>query len=76
MLEFRGPDSAGLPAPRCGLGDAQGLRLIDNASNDGDSFRVRASNGDELLFRLYHVDCPEGAKATKILCGGVGRREN
>ena len=34
-------------------------RLIDNASNDGDSFRVRASNGDELLFRLYHVDCPE-----------------
>ena len=34
-------------------------RLIDNKSNDGDSFHVRASNGEELLFRLYHVDCPE-----------------
>ncbi len=34
-------------------------RLIDNKSNDGDSFHLRASNGEELLFRLYHVDCPE-----------------
>lgn len=33
-------------------------RLIDNQSNDGDSFHVRA-NGEELIFRLYHVDAPE-----------------
>ena len=33
-------------------------RLIDNKSNDGDSFHVRA-NGEEFIFRLYHVDAPE-----------------
>ena len=33
-------------------------RLIENESNDGDSFHVKA-NGEEYLFRLYHVDTPE-----------------
>lgn len=33
-------------------------RLIENASNDGDSFHVRAG-GKEHIFRLYFVDAPE-----------------
>ena len=33
-------------------------RLIENESNDGDSFHVKA-DGEEYLFRLYHVDTPE-----------------
>ena len=33
-------------------------RLIDNESNDGDSFHVEA-NGQERIFRLYFVDTPE-----------------
>ncbi len=33
-------------------------QLIANASNDGDSFHVRAA-GKEYLFRLYFVDAPE-----------------
>ncbi len=32
--------------------------LIPNASNDGDSFHVEA-NGQEHIYRLYFVDCPE-----------------
>jgi len=33
-------------------------RLIENESNDGDSFHVKA-DGEEYLFRLYFVDTPE-----------------
>lgn len=33
-------------------------RLLENASNDGDSFHVM-HNGEEYLFRLYFADCPE-----------------
>jgi competence protein ComEA len=33
-------------------------RLIDNPTNDGDSFIVEA-NGESLRVRLYFVDCPE-----------------
>ena len=33
-------------------------RLLDNASNDGDSFHVKA-DGKEYIFRLYEVDAPE-----------------
>ncbi len=33
-------------------------QLMPNASNDGDSFHVRAT-GKEYLFRLYFVDAPE-----------------
>ncbi len=33
-------------------------QLIANASNDGDSFHVRAQ-GKEYVFRLYFVDAPE-----------------
>lgn len=32
--------------------------LLENASNDGDSFHVM-HDGEEYLFRLYFVDCPE-----------------
>lgn len=33
-------------------------RLIENESNDGDSFHVQA-DGEERIFRLYFVDTPE-----------------
>ena len=33
-------------------------RLLENESNDGDSFHVKA-DGEEYLFRLYFVDTPE-----------------
>jgi len=36
----------------------ENCQLIDNASNDGDSFHIR-SNGTEYLVRLYLVDAPE-----------------
>lgn len=36
----------------------QGCRLMENESNDGDSFHVKA-NGEERIFRLYFVDTPE-----------------
>jgi endonuclease YncB( thermonuclease family) len=33
-------------------------RLVENESNDGDSFHVQAE-GEERIFRLYFVDTPE-----------------
>ena len=33
-------------------------RLMENESNDGDSFHVEA-DGEERIFRLYFVDAPE-----------------
>ncbi len=33
-------------------------RLMDNVSNDGDSFHVKA-DGEERIFRLYFADTPE-----------------
>ncbi|MEO5718927.1 MAG: helix-hairpin-helix domain-containing protein [Chthoniobacterales bacterium] len=36
----------------------QDCRYLPNATNDGDSFHVRAS-GKEYIFRLYFVDTPE-----------------
>ncbi len=33
-------------------------RLMENESNDGDSFHVKA-DGEEHIFRLYFVDTPE-----------------
>lgn len=36
----------------------EGCRLLSNPSNDGDSFHVR-HEGQEYIFRLYHVDTPE-----------------
>jgi DNA uptake protein ComE-like DNA-binding protein len=38
-------------------------RLIDNPSNDGDSFHVQAGD-KQLIVRLYFVDCPETSAAT------------
>lgn len=35
-----------------------GARLVDHGANDGDSFHV-SHGGDEFVFRLYFVDCPE-----------------
>ena len=42
-----------------------GCTLIPNASNDGDSFHVRAGNikNRTYLFRLYFVDTPESEKS-------------
>jgi hypothetical protein len=41
-------------------------RLIDNESNDGDSFHAEA-DGEERIFRLYFADTPEAES------GGLGR---
>jgi endonuclease YncB( thermonuclease family) len=35
---------------------------MENASNDGDSFHVKA-DGEERIFRLYFVDTPESESA-------------
>ena len=42
-----------------------GCTLIPNASNDGDSFHVKAGNikSKTYLFRLYFVDTPESEKS-------------
>ncbi len=34
------------------------VRLLENGGNDGDSFKVAHSEGEQVL-RLYFVDCPE-----------------
>lgn len=34
------------------------VRLLESPSNDGDSFKVAHSEGEQVL-RLYFVDCPE-----------------
>jgi endonuclease YncB( thermonuclease family) len=34
-------------------------RLVNEKSNDGDSFRVRLPDGRKEIIRLYFVDCPE-----------------
>lgn len=39
-------------------------KLINNASNDGDSFLVKA-NGKSFRLRLYFVDCPETSISSK-----------
>ena len=36
----------------------EGAKLVDHGANDGDSFHVR-HGGEEFVFRLYYVDCPE-----------------
>lgn len=40
-------------------------RLLDNASNDGDSFHVKA-DGKEYIFRLYEVDTPESETDSQV----------
>ncbi len=39
------------------------VRLVENPSNDGDSFVVQAA-GRQLHLRLYFVDCPESVATT------------
>ena len=41
-----------------------GCRLVDARGNDGDSFRVVFSDGEEKVLRLYFVDAPESAVRT------------
>ena len=36
----------------------ENVTYIENPSNDGDSFHIKA-DGKELHVRLYYVDCPE-----------------
>jgi DNA uptake protein ComE-like DNA-binding protein len=38
--------------------DLEGCKMVENASNDGDSFHVK-HKGREFVFRLYFVDAPE-----------------
>ena len=40
-----------------------GVRLVANPSNDGDSFVVQAGN-KQLHLRLYFADCPESVATT------------
>jgi len=40
-------------------------RLMDNASNDGDSFHVKA-DGEERIFRLYFVHAPESEDGGRV----------
>jgi len=47
-----------LPSYAADLEMLSNVRLIDNPTNDGDSFLVEA-NGKSLRVRLYFVDCPE-----------------
>ena len=56
------------PAPRPEAPDRRGqyqiyrnCKLAADKNNDGDSFRVRLSDGREEIFRLYFVDTPESA---------------
>lgn len=41
-----------------------GARLIENPSNDGDSFLVEAK-GRQYHIRLYYVDCPETSAGSR-----------
>lgn len=43
----------------------KGCRLIENQSNDGDSFHVKAE-GKERIFRLYFVDTPEAEDGGRV----------
>jgi endonuclease YncB( thermonuclease family) len=43
----------------------RGCRLMDNESNDGDSFHVKA-DGEERIFRLYFVDAPEAEDGGRV----------
>ena len=38
--------------------DLENPRLVEDAANDGDSFKI-AHDGGEQMVRLYFVDCPE-----------------
>jgi endonuclease YncB( thermonuclease family) len=40
-------------------------RLMENESNDGDSFHVKA-DGEERIFRLYFVDAPESEDGGRV----------
>ncbi len=49
--------------PAAELETIENVTLIEDDSNDGDSFKVQA-NGKELHLRLYYVDCPETTAGT------------
>jgi endonuclease YncB( thermonuclease family) len=49
---------AGARTPNRDWQTLDNCRLLDNPSNDGDSFHVQ-HNGQEFIFRLYFVDAPE-----------------
>ena len=52
-----------LPAHASDLQKFTNVRLIDNPSNDGDSFVVQAGDR-QLHLRLYFADCPESVATT------------
>ncbi len=63
--------AAGVALCLSGASGAAGLQriadcaLVEDASNDGDSFRVRTPEGDDYMVRLYYVDCPETTVGTE-----------
>lgn len=46
------------PVPDGNFSKLAGARLVEDANNDGDSFKIAMPEGMQTL-RLYFVDCPE-----------------
>ena len=47
-------------------------RLVASEWADGDSFKVRLASGDEIILRLYYVDCPETVATSSTRSRGSG----
>ena len=60
--EASGDEAASSPKAVNGYDLFHGCRLVDHRHNDGDSFHVRLSNGEEVELRLYFVDTPESRR--------------
>jgi endonuclease YncB( thermonuclease family) len=55
---FRDKPAAPTPEPDGHFVMLKNARLVDDANNDGDSFKIAHDSGEQVL-RLYFVDCPE-----------------
>lgn len=56
------PKHSGKEPPRTGNYDTySGCTLVADKGNDGDSFRVKLTDGRTEIIRLYFADCPESA---------------
>ena len=43
----------------------EGCRMVDSDWADGDSFPVKLPDGQEIVLRLYYVDCNETSATTE-----------
>lgn len=55
----RGGEARAPGGTRSALSALERCRLVDDRSNDGDSFVIDQGNGEEITLRLYFVDSPE-----------------